>query len=439
MDILFSEKAPLEDEKDFDNQQFAHTLNSLYINGNTTENNWKKVLSEFDLLEPNTLEPGIDISTTDLYQPSPYEQVESIIYKALDQEDKKSESPPETPMGHGLRQECASVAHVLFKGEFPSGNEIEESTKNYALDSFDKFNEIVTSKELKEHQKERNYIFSPYDVARSYQNLKKPEISNSNISEHKIPDFLLYKIAIYHPLTGKKTQEFLVPGQQNLYELKKSIHCVTDLYIDMNENRGGSFFFIEGTFYEDETEIRICDEIINAQKIHLANEKLIKTEGKFAMSTSHKNKTFPYNPSNYIDLKNPENNIDPSLVKYKPFTQKSMLITSWNSINLRIGVPYLFRHKNSCDHLFCINDIRLLENTDNSKITEYPLLVFQSKQKRFLCNVCAVKHAKFVCKNDRLSIGKPLYICDSCYRLTHYDKNGKLLYNDFTLYPYYHD
>ena len=114
-----------------------------------------------------------------------------------------------------------------------------------------------------------------------------------------------------------------------------------------------------------------------------------------------------------------------------------MLNSKWNDITLRIGVPYLFRHKSECDHIFIISDIRMINNEDPENL--YPLMIFQSKMKRFLCNVCSFRHAKFVCKNDKLTPDKPLYICEQCYKLTHFDSKDQLLYDDFNVYFYYHD
>jgi len=416
MNIIFSEQNPPEEDKELEKDQFTHTLNTLYVNGKYFKFQFQQSLEAFDAL-PNPKPPSdSDLSTHDLYQPSCFEQVEEFLNN---NEEVKGDNDP---ISHTLRTESASVMQVLKKEKIPNLEEIENSVINLELSSFKGIKEDIN--ELKEHQKERNYIYSPYDIIRGYNNKEGVKIKSTNTLND-----LLYRVAVYHPFTGKKTQEFLVPGSQSLHELKKAIYCVIDMLTDMYDSSGGSFFFIENCFYEDDTELPIAEDIINAQRKFMENVKHPLKEPEFTMSSSHKAKTFPYIPSNYSILK----------ADQKIFTKKSMLNTKWQDINIRLGVPYLFRHKSECDHIFAINDIRMANDEDMGNMKQYPFLVFQSKMKRLLCTVCSMQHAKFICKDDRLAPEKPLYICEQCYKITHFDSKGQLLYNDFNLYLYYHD
>eukprot|EP00826_Nyctotherus_ovalis_P045939 TRINITY_DN5132_c0_g1_i3.p1 TRINITY_DN5132_c0_g1~~TRINITY_DN5132_c0_g1_i3.p1 ORF type:complete len:417 (-),score=84.97 TRINITY_DN5132_c0_g1_i3:115-1365(-) len=416
MDIIFSEQTPPEEDKELEKDQFTHTLNTLYVNGRHLETQLKRSLAAFDALPSPSSPPASDLSTNDLYQPSCFEQIQILLDNSAE-ESKGVHSP----VNAELRQESASVVKALAKDTFPCLGKIESSIVNPELSSF---KGIQDSSELKEHQKERNYIYSPYDIARGYGSQEAPKIQSAGA----IND-LLYKVAIYHPYTGKKTQEFLVCGSQSLYELKKNIYCVINMLTDMCDSRGGSFFFIEGCFYEDDTELPIAEEIVNAQRKHMENLKCPLDPPEFVMSNSHKAKSFPYNPSYYAETKGGQ----------KVFAKKSMQNTQWRDLSVRLGVPYLFRHRSECDHVFAVHDIRRADVEDPGSVKHYPFLVFQSKMKRFLCTVCTTQHAKFICKNDRLAPEKPLYICEQCYKITHFDAKGQLLYNDFNLYLYYHD
>jgi len=51
----------------------------------------------------------------------------------------------------------------------------------------------------------------------------------------------------------------------------------------------------------------------------------------------------------------------------------------------------------------------------------------------------ALCDASYVTVSDRLAPDSPCYFCDQCYRPFHYTFEGKLLYDDFEVYPYVHE
>lgn len=46
---------------------------------------------------------------------------------------------------------------------------------------------------------------------------------------------------------------------------------------------------------------------------------------------------------------------------------------------------------------------------------------------------------RFVTYSDMLSGEHPCFWCELCYRLFHYDVEGKLIQQNFQVFPYYHD
>ncbi len=389
MDILFSEKVPTDEEKQGDGPYFAHALNTLYMSGHHLEKQWRDVFLQFDA-EESKADPKLDLGTEELYQASQFEQVEGLISKAVATSIQGGDKGPSVATPR-LRRESAEVMKVLANAEFPTLEDIDASTKNYDLQSFAQFGED-TANELKEHQKERNYMYSPYDIPRGYANYQKPAPGPVSVPKNKLND-LLYRVAVYHPLTGKKTHEYLVTGSQTLHEIKKAIYCVTDTLTNICEPHSGSFFFIEGCFYEDESEASVASELVTAQRVQLSTAKKSVWEEKkeFAISQSHRLKSFPYVRENYCGK--PLDELRGAGAR--PFVVRSMLNTKWKDVILRLGVPYLFRHKSGCDHVVAVNDIRWADSSDPDTVGQYPLLVFQSKMKRFLCNVCSVRHAKY--------------------------------------------
>lgn len=69
--------------------------------------------------------------------------------------------------------------------------------------------------------------------------------------------------------------------------------------------------------------------------------------------------------------------------------------TTFNEINVRIGVPYLYVHRGSCQHLITVTQLRLSHDLDNSNLNDYPLRIFQSKVKSRKCRICDLSPAKY--------------------------------------------
>jgi snRNA-activating protein complex subunit 3 len=81
----------------------------------------------------------------------------------------------------------------------------------------------------------------------------------------------------------------------------------------------------------------------------------------------------------------------------------------------------------------------MLTEHDNQNKLLYPIHVFQSKIRRKKCKICDIYPAKYITFGDKLAPENPYYYCEYCYDLFHYDKEGKILYTDYSVYPYYHE
>lgn len=87
-------------------------------------------------------------------------------------------------------------------------------------------------------------------------------------------------------------------------------------------------------------------------------------------------------------------------------------VATLDSLNLKVGVAYLFTHCYSCEHLVVVNEIRdyhsLLDGDDLSK---YPCTLSKMYGKKRRCQACEAFGAAFIIFNDRLAETNPCFLC----------------------------
>ena len=126
-----------------------------------------------------------------------------------------------------------------------------------------------------------------------------------------------------------------------------------------------------------------------------------------------------------------------------------MATTKINDLKgLRLGAPYLYCHSGGCQHLISFVDIRYLpaETSGINKVTmSWPRVLYRRPLKRKKCVACStnkrrnVNYSKFVVYDHKLVDRSPTFFCEECYDKYHYNNNGTLLYDQFKVYPYYHE
>jgi snRNA-activating protein complex subunit 3 len=114
---------------------------------------------------------------------------------------------------------------------------------------------------------------------------------------------------------------------------------------------------------------------------------------------------------------------------------------SWEHVTLEqlrlaLGESIIFSHCNGC----CEHRIQLLDTRRVAAVTTaLPRELMRMKFRRRRCQICDLANAQQLVMNDRLSDCNPTFMCQMCYELLHYDREGNLLYSDFSVFPYLHD
>ncbi|CAJ1052408.1 snRNA-activating protein complex subunit 3 isoform X1 [Xyrichtys novacula] len=237
---------------------------------------------------------------------------------------------------------------------------------------------------------------------------KNPETVTNMIAEGE----LLLTVNVYYPPVVEKFQyvrphmTLLMTGSHSLAELRDAICCVSDLQVcgefsntpDIapdfisKDHFKSAFFFFEGIFYND-MRYPECQDI--------------------SMTTIEWAKTH----------------------NFPTFSQAKMEDTRFADLKVKVGFPYLYCHQGDCEHLVIITDIRLMHTSDCLDKRLYPLLTHKHRVLTKKCAVCHVYIGRWFTTNDQFAPSNPCLFCDKCFRLLHYDAQGKKL-GDFLAYPY---
>ncbi|KAL3614916.1 hypothetical protein CASFOL_040577 [Castilleja foliolosa] len=281
----------------------------------------------------------------------------------------------------------------------------------------------------------REHVSGPHMKAEKIKSLKSGSVSTkvkaSNPSDGeqvKFPETVL-SVEVYHKKEKrvKKTQEFLVLGQQFLSELKDKIYCLTDEIMKKTSQYDPSgYFLIEDVFYNDMRKSSAIDYskpilnwLQNSKDDALEKWEFIVSGGKLQQKQK--------------DILGIE-----SKHKLPMLRSLHMQGTRFCNLKIRLGAGYLYCHQGNCKHIIVIRDMRLLHPEDVQSQSAYPLITFQSKIRYKKCSVCKIYRAEKMTVDDKWAPSNPCYFCDVCYYMLHY-ADGSLLYSDFNVYDYFHE
>jgi RNase P subunit RPR2 len=156
-------------------------------------------------------------------------------------------------------------------------------------------------------------------------------------------------------------------------------------------------------------------------------------ENSSAVKVKKEQSKFSYNKDLYSDSFIQSNHI---------YEELSMGDCRLESLHLRVGYPYLYRHMEHCDHIILLCDVRLADAYDSFIKEQRCLVTYQRKIKRRICDACAFYYAKFMSINDKIggeNSSKVLFFCEYCIKKLHAKEANEGTIYSVKLIPYYHD
>lgn len=130
----------------------------------------------------------------------------------------------------------------------------------------------------------------------------------------------------------------------------------------------------------------------------------------------------------FNDTRNPKNpdysevimNWAKKLKYVRDFKTASMEETKFEDLRIRIGYPCVYQHHGSCEHLFCITSVDLIDSSESLIRSDYPKINALSKRRSVLCEVCNQIDAVIIVTNCALHVKDPLRMCENCFFSFHY-------------------
>ncbi len=359
---------------------------------------WESVLDTVDYL-PNTVSPVKSDILADLLGTN--EDIVKELEGVCDPNSLSAQTPSKKPADRVELEEAVQAAkgHRLSTLQFRQ--ELKKNPKSKVLHAVSVVRGHFRSSK------------NTYDM--EYHHITKP-----GNQKHITKPVTLLEMWFFKPqvISGKEREskvkmmfdrQILVSSTQKLKDIKKMITCVMDEAFlaeersdcpDLPEDQRGkdvfksSYFFIENTFYVDRSH-PTCKDL---------SEPIRKWAARRSGLSSN-------------------------------MQVKDLDSVSVGSLRIRLGYPYLFCHQGDCEHVFLFSDIRLMHDNDNKDLRSYPMLINKVESRRIPCIVCKEYTAKWITREDSFSPTDPSFFCDKCFRMLHYDTDGKKL-GSFKAWPY---
>ncbi|XP_046842754.1 snRNA-activating protein complex subunit 3-like [Xenia sp. Carnegie-2017] len=313
----------------------------------------------------------------------------------------------ELDLGQETLTELSEVCSPINLKRSPKGSptlDVEHKRK----EELSSATELASLRLLPYNDKMTSYkMFLPKNYLVYSEELKNVKPGGNDLSCQ--PEVVL-SVALFHPVSCRKVQEFLVLGRQKLTELRDKIYCPADTIVvgEHSENPEfaaaasnkdvcpSAFIFIEGVFYND------------------MRKDLCRDYSTLIMDwiKSHKNEE----------------------ARYGVCTSKKMEESSFEDLSIKLGYPYVYMHQGNCEHLLIFRDLRMLHADDPQSTSFYPFQIFRPRPMRRTCMVCAVNCARWLTRYDLLMSEDPSLFCEKCFKALHYKGNDKAY--PFSAYQY---
>lgn len=115
-----------------------------------------------------------------------------------------------------------------------------------------------------------------------------------------------------------------------------------------------------------------------------------------------------------------------------PFEHQTMQ-SSFLDLKIRLGVPYVFMHLGSCEHLVTFMDLRLRSPSDPQDQGVYPLIE-RAEPRTDFCDACDLFFSDWVVESNERLPHDPTLLCHKCFIGFHYNGDEKV--GTFIHHPY---
>lgn len=319
-----------------------------------------------------------------------------------------------------MLENYCSVDNLTVDGETPKLINNRKMRKNATFDPQEPEDvDLKTIQNLKQRLKQEtkrpNY---KYQSELFINDDKKGSISGFRV----LPgEDILVSVRIYQPFTqrARKAQKTecgsllrlsnvtAILGSQTLAELRDKITCIADYTISKEcsgnlDNALGpmakdvyksGFFFIEDTFYNDTR----CPTNVDYSKV-------------------------------IIDWAQRR-------PKLGPFRTAKMEECRIDSLDLRFGFPWVYKHQGGCEHLVVFSDARFINGDDELARSAYPKIVRLRPLSSKFCMICGAFAAYWITLEHERVPHNPCYFCDSCFKSYNYIDGKKVGSFDAYAYP----
>ena len=271
-------------------------------------------------------------------------------------------------------------------------------------------------------------------------------------------DELMIKVNFYCPkkLSQRKNlhinsefpeiaSQYLFYGSQTLASLRDAIYCWEDTFDKLRSKRANSrkrgrskkstggegtqaivgkdvSFFIEGVFYNSAALEANANDDTECGSSN--GNRISKAIIDYLMEVPGRVKHIGVN----------------DVVTCSPKTIEEVKL---EDITIRLNVPYVFIHRNGCEHVFTFSDVRSHQpDFDEKATTKYPIKLFEKLRERKFCQVCDDKYAEYECHDDMYAGVLPFLYCHDCFDEVQRLRSGKKYrYNaqTFMAHPYVHE
>lgn len=237
--------------------------------------------------------------------------------------------------------------------------------------------------------------------------------AHSDPSAGATAEELVIWLDVLHPSKDPgKTQSFLVRESQTLADVIDLVVCAYDQRLS-DHARQSKLVYFDSKFYADG---RSPDNVDYADEIRAWIRKSPERCAKYGAVSEGE-------------------------------TSLAMETTAFRDLPLKIDLPGVYIHQGECEHLIRIRDARLPHELDapsrgstSSTGNVFPMRLPNPHHRALRnCFICQQYSAKYICYGDRLGISDPMFYCERCYRVAHFDRNGELVYRDFQSFPYIQD